>query len=110
MIFIRPSLEQLTTVMVGNNEIEAKAVVVLDILAMNSMETEIIEDVTEQPFDVEKIKAIPCMVGYMVKRGDSLWKIAKKYYTTVDNIKMVNELTSDEARDGQMLLVVKESH
>ena len=110
MIFIRPSLEQLTTVMVGNNEIEAKAVVVLDILAMNSMETEIIEDVTEQPFDVEKIKAIPCMVGYMVKRGDSLWKIAKKYYTTVDNIKMVNELTSDEAREGQMLLVVKESH
>ena len=46
----------------------------------------------------------------MVKKGDSLWKIAKKYYTTVDNIKMVNELTGDEAKEGQMLLVVKESH
>lgn len=109
MIFIRPSLEQLTTVMVGNNEIEAKAVVILDIMAMNSKEAEIFEDVTEQPFDVDKIKAIPCMVGYMVKDGDSLWKIAKKYYTTVDNIKMVNELTGDEIKAGQMLLVVKES-
>ena len=109
MIFIRPSLEQLTTVMVGNNEIEAKAVVVLDIMAMNSKEAEVIEDVTEEPFDLEKIKAIPCMVGYMVKESDSLWKIAKKYYTTVDNIKMVNELTGDEIKAGQMLLVVKES-
>ena len=74
------------------------------------METDIIEDVSEQPFDMEQIKAIPCMAGYMVKRGDSLWKIAKKYYTTVDNIKKVNELTGDEAKEGQMLLVVKESH
>ena len=109
-IFIRPSLEQLTTVMVGNNEIEAKAVVVLDILAMNSMDVEVIEDVREQPFDIEKIKSIPCMVGYMVKKDDSLWKIAKKYYTTVDNIKKVNELTGNDIKEGEMLLVVKESH
>ena len=109
MIFIKPSLEQLTTVMVGNNEIEAKAVVILDVMAMNSKEAEIIEDVSEQPFDIEKIKLIPCMVGYMVKEGDSLWKIAKKYYTTVDNIKMVNELAGNEIKAGEMLLVVKES-
>ena len=108
-IFIRPSLEQLTTVMVGNNEIEAKAVVVLDILAMDSMEAEVIENVTEHPFDMDKIKAIPCMVGYMVKKGDSLWKIAKKYYTTVDNIKKINDLSGNEIKEGEMLLVVKES-
>ena len=108
MIFIRPSLEQLTTVMVGNNEIEAKAVVVLDILAMDSMETEVIEEVTEKPFDMDKIKNMPCMIGYMVKPGDTLWKIAKKYYTTVDNIKMVNELSGNEIKEGEMLLLVKE--
>ena len=108
-IFIRPSLEQLTTVMVGNNEIEAKAVVVLDILAMDSMEAEVIEDVEECAFDMEKIKAIPCMVGYMVKKGDSLWKIAKKYYATVDNIKKVNDLTGNDIKEGEMLLIVKES-
>jgi LysM repeat protein len=107
MIFIKPSLEQLTTVMVGNNEIEAKAVVVLDILAMDSLDTEIIEDVREMPFDMEKIKEIPCMVGYMVKSGDTLWKIAKKYYTTVENIKQVNELIGNDIKEGEMLLVVK---
>ncbi len=50
------------------------------------------------------------MVGYMVKKGDSLWKIAKKYYTTVENIKKINELTGNEIKEGEMLLVVKESH
>ena len=108
MIFIRPSLEQLTTVMVGNNEIEAKAVVVLDILAMDSLEAEVIEEVKEMPFDMEKIKAMPCMVGYMVKSGDTLWKIAKKYYTSVDNIKKVNELGGNDIKEGEMLLLVKE--
>ena len=77
---------------------------------MNSVEVEVIEDAKEQPFDIEKIKAIPCMVGYMVKSQDSLWKIAKKYYTTVENIKKVNELKDNEIKEGEMLLVVKESH
>lgn len=108
MIFISPSLEQLTTVMVGNNEIEAKAVVVLDILAIDSLNADIIEDVEEMPFDMEKLKAVPCMAGYMVKPGDTLWKIAKKYYTTVENIKKINDLTGNEIREGEMLLVVKE--
>ncbi|MBQ2982496.1 MAG: DUF3794 domain-containing protein [Lachnospiraceae bacterium] len=108
MIFIRPSIEQLTTVMVGNNEIEAKALVVLDILAIDSCEADIIEEVKEMPFDMEKLKAIPSMAGYMVKQGDTLWKIAKKYYTTVENIKNINELSGNEIREGQMLLVVKE--
>lgn len=108
MIFIRPSLEQLTTVMVGNNEIEAKAVVVLDILAIDSCNAEIIEEVKEMPFDMDKLKAIPSMAGYMVKQGDTLWKIAKKYYTTVENIKKINNLSGNDIREGEMLLVVKE--
>ena len=108
-IFIRPSLEQLTTVMVGNNEIEAKAVVVLDILAIDTLQTEVIENAKEQPFDMEMIKAIPGMVGYMVKKGDSLWKIAKKYYSSVENIKRINDLKDNEINEGEMLLVVKES-
>lgn len=109
MVFIRPSLEQLTTVMVGNNEIEAKAVAVFDTLVLNCITEEIIQDVEEQPLDVEKIKSIPCMAGYLVKQGDTLWKIAKKYYTTVDNIQKINDLKGTNIKEGDMLLVVKES-
>lgn len=109
MVFIRPSLEQLNTVMVGNNEIEAKAVAVFDTLVLNCITEEIIQDVQEAPLDIEKIKAIPCMTGYLVKSGDTLWKIAKKYYTTVDNIQKINELKTTNIKEGDMLLVVKQS-
>ncbi len=108
LVFIRPSLEQLTTVMVGNNEIEAKAVAVFDTLVLNCITEEVILDVTEKPLDIQKIKAIPCMAGYHVKRGDTLWKIAKKYYTTVDSIRKVNDIKGIDVKEGDMLLVVKE--
>lgn len=109
MVFIRPSLEQLSTAMAGNNEIEAKAVAVFDTLVLSCLEEEIIRDVTEEPLDLEEIKDIPCMAGYLVKNGDTLWKIAKKYYTTVDSIKKINDLKSNTIKEGDMLLVVKES-
>lgn len=108
LVFIRPSLEQLTTVMVGNNEIEAKAVAVFDTLVLNSITEEVILDVNEKPLDMEKIKAIPCMAGYHVKKGDTLWKIAKKYYTTVDSIRKTNDIKGMDVQEGDMLLVVKE--
>ena len=49
------------------------------------------------------------MAGYLVKQGDTLWKIAKKYYTTVDNIQKINEIKGTNIKEGDMLLVVKES-
>ena len=109
MVFIRPSLEQLSTVMVGNNEIEAKAIAVFDTLVLNSITEDIIKDVQVEPLDIETIQSIPCMAGYMVKQGDTLWKIAKKYYTSVDSIQKINELRGTNIQEGDMLLVVKES-
>lgn len=108
LVFIRPSLEQLTTVMVGNNEIEAKAIAVFDTLVLNCVTEDVIVEVVEQPLNIEKIKAIPSMAGYHVKSGDTLWKIAKKYYTTVDSIRKVNDIKGTEIHEGDMLLVVKE--
>ena len=44
---------------------------------------------------------------YIVKSGDSLWSIASKYGTTVDNLKDINNLNSDLLSIGQKLLVPK---
>ncbi|MEG6616641.1 NlpC/P60 family protein [Peptococcaceae bacterium 1198_IL3148] len=45
---------------------------------------------------------------YTVKNGDSLWKISQSYGTTVDNIRSLNNLTSDLIRPGQTLIVSKD--
>ena len=44
---------------------------------------------------------------YIVKSGDSLWSIASKYGTTVDNLKYINNLNSNLLSIGQKLLVPK---
>lgn len=48
---------------------------------------------------------------YVVKKGDSLWVIASKYGTTVDELKRINRLTSNNLSVGQVLkLPVKENN
>ena len=42
---------------------------------------------------------------YIVQKGDSLWSIAKKFSTTVDNIKKLNNLSSNLLSIGQTLKI-----
>ncbi len=100
-------LEQLNAVMTNSDEIEIKAVISLDALIMRQLEAEIITDVTVKPYDEEKIQALPGIVGYVVKPGDTLWKIAKNFYSTVDSIKTINELKDDKIHPGDRLVLMK---
>ena len=43
----------------------------------------------------------------MVKDGESLWDIGKRYYVPVSVIKQTNDLTSDEVKAGDRILIVK---
>lgn len=45
---------------------------------------------------------------YIVKKGDSLYKIANIYNTTVDALKSLNNLTSNNLSIGQTLILPKE--
>lgn len=42
---------------------------------------------------------------YTVKSGDSLWSIAKKFNTTVDDLKKANNLTNNSLSIGQKLVI-----
>ena len=42
---------------------------------------------------------------YTVKKGDTLWSIAKDNNTTVDNIKNLNNLINNSLTIGQQLLL-----
>ena len=56
--------------------------------------------------DIEKR---PGITGYIVRDGDILWDLAKKYNTTVEGIMEVNDLESGDIKAGDRLLIFKEN-
>ena len=54
---------------------------------------------------VLKIPSVTSTNRYIVKQGDSLYSIAKKFNKTVEEIKTKNNLTNTLLRVGQVLLI-----
>lgn len=104
---MKPGLEQLSVMMLDSEELEVKANIALNTLVFDSITEPIITDVAVGDLDYEKIQSMPSIVGYVVKQNDSLWNIAKKYYTTVDRIKEINDLEGDGIRVGEKLILTK---
>lgn len=107
IFFLQADLEQLSTSMIDSNEIEVKAVISLNVLVLQCENRMIISKVEERPLDMEKIQAMPGITVYVVKNGDSMWDIAKRFYTTVEEICELNELEEDRVVPGMPLLLVK---
>lgn len=106
--YLETGIEQLTAVMAGGDLAEVKAVLQLDILALRPVRQPVVLKAQTAPLDRERLKKMPGIVGYLVQDGDSLWKIARCFHTTVDNIMTTNHLSSEEIRTGDCLILVKE--
>ena len=106
---IQGDVEQLQVSMLDGEEMDVKAVISFSTTVFQNVPVELISQVTVSELDTEKLGSLPGMVIYMVKEGDNLWNIGKKYYVPVDNLREVNGLTNDELKTGQKLLIVKGS-
>lgn len=103
------SVEQLNAIMVDSNEIEVKAELSLDTIAFKKQKGKAVIGAKEQPFDEERFAELPGMVAYIVKKGDTLWQIAKEYDTTMQKLMSMNELDSDDIKSGDRLFIMKEA-
>ncbi|MEE1073018.1 MAG: DUF3794 domain-containing protein [Cellulosilyticum sp.] len=70
---------------------------------LNVLEEVELEDMTKEEMD-----AYPSMTVYQVKKGDSLWSLAKRYNTTVKDIQELNDIEVPESlREGQKVIILK---
>lgn len=104
---IIPSLDQLSAVMQSSEEVEIKAQVNLGISVFSKSQAEVITDMKLVPIDYEKKASMPGIVGYIVKKGDTIWSIARKYYATTESIRSINNLENDNINEGDRLIIVK---
>ena len=104
---IRPGLEQIGVMMLDAEEIELKAGLRLNTIVFDPVSDPVITGLTVNEPDLEKLQAMPGLIGYVVREGDTLWEIAKRYDTTMDTIREVNGLESDQIHSGDRLLIIK---
>lgn len=88
-------------------QLEARLAVSMRVLVYNTQREDILTDLKIQPIDAAVLEKLPGFVIYYVKQGDSLWQIGKKYYVSVERIKEINNLTGEDIRAGDRLLIVK---
>lgn len=103
---LRICLENLTAAGAGDTW-EVKGILSFEMAAFKRAEEEFIQDIELCEPDTEKYKRTPGMVGYVVKTGDSLWDIGKRYMVSLDSLKEMNHLTRDEIHAGDKMLIIR---
>lgn len=97
--------EHIGYTMNGGNSLDLRAVLGLNVRSFKNESITQITDIDITEPDDEKPG--PCIIIYFVQPGDSLWKIAKKYRTTVAALMECNNLSSNHLDIGQQLRICR---
>lgn len=102
-----PQFTQLHASLKDGNQIEWRGVIQLHMPLYDIKQEDMLQEIQIGELDSQKLEKLPGFAIYFVKKGDTLWQIGKKYYVSVEKIKEINQLTSDEIKPGDRLLIVK---
>lgn len=105
---IQPVLSAVMATLSGSGEIEAKAIINFNILAFEDMTESKVTEMKIAEADSDKRNRLPGIIGYRVQNGDELWEIGKRYYVPISQILEFNNLSSENVRAGDKLLIVKQ--
>ncbi len=102
-------LEQLSVTLLGGDEVEVKAVLAFHSFFRKAVQADMIADLRLTPMDMREMEKRPSVIGYMVKEGDDLWNLAKRFQTTQQSICEVNEISDNQLKVGDRILIFKEN-
>lgn len=106
---VHAKVEQLQTTMLDGEEMDVKAVLEFSTTVFRIIPVGLIQEIRISEPDSSVFAALPGMAVYVVRPGDNLWSIGRKYYVPTDNLRKINHLEKDELTPGQKLLVVRGS-
>ncbi|MDD6208286.1 MAG: DUF3794 domain-containing protein [Clostridiales bacterium] len=104
---IQACVDTVNGILLDGSEVEIKAVLRLNLITFEPQTMNLITGLKVSPYEKGALENMPSVIGYMVKPGDRLWDIAKRFHTTVEQIQKMNEMETEEAVPGSMLMLVK---
>ncbi len=103
---LRIHLDNLTAAGAGESW-EVKGILSFEMAAFHRAKEDVIQGIELCEPDAEKFRRTPGMVGYVVKSGDSLWDIGKRYMVSLESLREMNHLARDEVRAGDKMLIIR---
>ena len=101
-------IEHYSYSIVNSREVEVRLVIGLKTKVGKQLSVPVIVNAQEQPLDEKRAEARPSIIIYFTQPGDTLWKIAKRYYTTVDEILKNNDLyETEQIAPGSRIIITK---
>lgn len=100
-------ITQQTMSIKDSSQLEWRGSMNIKMLLYSIKNEDILTELKIAPINAEVLEKLPGFAIYYAKQGDSLWQIGKKYYVSVDRIREMNNLTADEIKPGDKLLIVK---
>lgn len=104
---LQAGIDQMTTVMTDSTQVEVKAVINLNCIVFEQQKIQKMTEVMEEPLDMEALQESPGIIGYIAGEHDRLWDIAKENYTTISDIVSTNQLSSEQIKAGDKILIIK---
>lgn len=104
---LQSDMEQLNVTALDSNELDVKAVLCFRCNVYKQLKEKAVERVNISEPDMEKLNSLPGIAVYIVKDGESLWDIGKRYYVPISQIKETNDMVTDEVKAGDKILIVK---
>jgi len=94
--------------MLSPRETEVRFLLTFNTRVVDEEESRIAYDIDISDLDESVVAGQASMTVYIVQSGDTLWKIAKRYNTPIDELVSVNDLDNvDRLNPGQKLIILK---
>ena len=100
-------MEQLAVGMLDSETAEIKATISMELFAVKEQTEDFMTELRVQKLDMKKLQDLPGITGYIVQPEDTLWNIAKRYYTTPEKICQLNQIEEKDVKPGMGLVIVK---
>ena len=102
------SIDHIGFNMLSQREVELRFLMSFNAQVNQELESNMITDIEIEDIDPQLLEDIASITVYSVQKGDSLFSIAKRYNTTIQEIAELNEIENvNMIYPNQKLLIVK---